>query len=862
MAVTAKFLADFRDFERGVDTAQAKLRTFQDGIGRVDKDLAKFGNQFSGTRLIQEALLMEKAIREVGGTSKLTASELERAGNTAKAAAEKMRALGLDVPERLKDLATHAKAGEGQLSNMLGTISKFAPAIAGAFSVGAVVNFAKELGSFAGKMVDLSAETGIGVERLQALNYAAAGAGLTVEDITGGVTQLSKRLAGGDDSAAAAVARLGLNLYQLQSQNPDEAFLDISRAVGAIENPMERTRTAMELFGRSGSKMLRLMTDDVDGLMKAAEDSGAIIDKELIQKADQFDDAWTQAILRVKGMIANLVIPKPEGPESLGRTAFKEGFRPASEDEMFDRLRAQFLATSTPKQGPANPFVRSSGIALPDPSKLAEMVKHEIEAAKAAKKAAEETKKLDAAYQALNSTLANDRGLALMKRDAENMVAVADAMAAGLMKIEGLVPNLAGTPNKGLFGLPGLVSQNRPSEETRGFDFSANLAKNLGPTIIGSLMGGGSIGKSLGGLVGGGITEKLFGEGGPFGKAASAGLKKVLGSTIGGALGAALPGIGALAGPAIEGIGKLFGKMFGGEGKKTNDARDSTLGQMFGSQDEFRRLAAAAGVADIEIRKVFSASKVKDFEEALKRVSTQMDRFTAEKAADQERLAAAVEKYQFSFEQLGPSLQKQRLDDQAKELIEDWRVLVGAGLDIGLVNEKMSEAINSYLQTALKVGSEVPNAFRPILEQMLAQGTLTDAAGNAITDLEAAGITFSESMTEGFTRVVEKLDELISRLGLAGQAIANLPSPSVNVPSYEQPSQDGLPGFATGTRGRFLDFGAGTPVMLHGRERVMTEGESTSDPALRDEVRGMRSDLARIFQTLPLVFRDAALLAR
>jgi hypothetical protein len=34
-----------------------------------------------------------------------------------------------------------------------------------------------------------------------------------------------------------------------------------------------------------------------------------------------------------------------------------------------------------------------------------------------------------------------------------------------------------------------------------------------------------------------------------------------------------------------------------------------------------------------------------------------------------------------------------------------------------------------------------------------------------------------------------------------------------------------MPGFASGTRGRYLDFGRGTPVWLHGRERVMTEEE-------------------------------------
>jgi hypothetical protein len=46
---------------------------------------------------------------------------------------------------------------------------------------------------------------------------------------------------------------------------------------------------------------------------------------------------------------------------------------------------------------------------------------------------------------------------------------------------------------------------------------------------------------------------------------------------------------------------------------------------------------------------------------------------------------------------------------------------------------------------------------------------------------------------------------------------------AIVVPS---PSGGGaVPGFAGGTGGAYVDFGAGTPVMLHGRERVMTERE-------------------------------------
>ena len=60
--------------------------------------------------------------------------------------------------------------------------------------------------------------------------------------------------------------------------------------------------------------------------------------------------------------------------------------------------------------------------------------------------------------------------------------------------------------------------------------------------------------------------------------------------------------------------------------------------------------------------------------------------------------------------------------------------------------------------------------------------------------------------------------------------------------------------FQSGTGGRYVDFGAGTAVTLHGRERVMTEAEGASDSAILE---GIRRDL----KTMPMMIRDALILA-
>ena len=83
-------------------------------------------------------------------------------------------------------------------------------------------------------------------------------------------------------------------------------------------------------------------------------------------------------------------------------------------------------------------------------------------------------------------------------------------------------------------------------------------------------------------------------------------------------------------------------------------------------------------------------------------------------------------------------------------------------------------------------------------------------------------------MTLAFDPLIAQVDRFTAALSAIPREI----TVHMNVDSSGVPSLDGggsLPGFATGTQGRYLDFGVGTPVMLHGRERVMTEAEGRAD---------------------------------
>lgn len=310
-----------------------------------------------------------------------------------------------------------------------------------------------------------------------------------------------------------------------------------------------------------------------------------------------------------------------------------------------------------------------------------------------------------------------------------------------------------------------------------------------------------------------GIMENLFfggKEAGPLNGVLTKGVKKVsdwFGNAAGDMLAGAIPVVGSMMGPLIsKGIGMLgagFKKLlnWGGpskeelEGRETIKKFEESLHGLLNTQqkleagnekwklttiavrDAYLATGRSAAEAEADVKALWDSSK-KGAEE-VKAATDKINEAFREQEADAKRLTAAIEKYGFTIEELGPQLRRQKLDEQAKELIEDWRVLIASGIDMATVNTRMADTVNQYIQSAVKAGVEIPFAMRPILQTMLEQGTLVDANGEKITDFKTAGITFAETMTQGFDRIVLKLDELIQRLIGAGTAIENLPSEKV-----------------------------------------------------------------------------------
>ena len=840
MAVSATFAADFSSFTSAVEKANLKLKDLTSGSANVERALGRIGDSFSGRSIIQQATLSAEAIERMGGTSTLTGSELQRAGSLAAEAAEKMKKLGIDVPPKIQALADAAKKPSDAFTVLSSTIAKVGATVAASFSAGAIIGAIKNTGEWAGHVDDLSKKLGISREAVQRFDFAAQQSGSSIDQIGQAMTLLSKNLVEGDGAVVPALERLGLSLQDLQQMSPDEAFKQVAKAIGDLPSKTEQLATAQQLLGRSGADLIPVFQDLQKDMNRAV-----VATDEQIAAGDRLGDAWTSLTNTGRVFLTQVLAPLAPALEGLNKVTSEYAKRQAeaaaanklaTEQSLAygdALLRVQTLQTLQSTGRPNLGFLTTSqgapsgGLMLP------------IETASRTVAA------LTSETEALAKKLSGQLNPALLVSAAQmhDLAFWAGTFGREAPKaIQGVLPAFKELesrmlPIASLMGLPGAVPGTGIGGGGKGPSFLSGLTGGFDKLLQG-MTGGGGVGGFLSGL-GGGLVNGL-------GQMLSGGLSSLISGGIG---------------LAVKGIGNLFGKLFGSEGKKVNDLRDSFISSAGGLDV----LAEKARLAGTNVDALLRANKVKDFEKAVSDLQARLGEFADDQAADQARLQAAIEKYGFSLEQLGPTLQKQKLDEQAKDLIEDWRVLVGAGIDITQVNAQMSDAINDYIHTAIKLGTEVPAAMKPILQKMLEQGELTDDAGNAITDLEDAGIHFSETMTEGFDKIVKKLDELISRLVDAGVAIDHVGTAAAGITVGDNGSGPDIPVIpqAAGGMGRVT-----RPTLFLAGERGAEDfafsggGRSFSGAALAGAIDRLARKIDNQGRTLPFALRDALLLAR
>jgi DNA-binding Xre family transcriptional regulator len=147
-----------------------------------------------------------------------------------------------------------------------------------------------------GDLADAADSIGITTTALQELRYAAQMSGIQQDTLQQALVVLSKNLgdaAGGGSAAKDSLQALGLSATDLASVPLPNALEMIANKIAAVENPMQRATLAADLFGKSGVKMINMLSEGSDGLAKMREEAqslGVVIDEDIIRQAADAGD--------------------------------------------------------------------------------------------------------------------------------------------------------------------------------------------------------------------------------------------------------------------------------------------------------------------------------------------------------------------------------------------------------------------------------------------------------------------------------------------------------------------------------------------------------------------------------------------
>lgn len=201
-------------------------------------------------------------------------------------------------------------------------------------------------------------------------------------------------------------------------------------------------------------------------------------------------------------------------------------------------------------------------------------------------------------------------------------------------------------------------------------------------------------------------------------------------------------------------------------------------------------------------------------------------------------MEAAVKRYGGTLDDLGPKVQAMRVTEVAAGILADFKLIEAGGGALGGVYAMAADEVQKMLNQARITGAELPAHLKPYLQEMVNAGLLTDAAGNKLEDL--SGFNFGTSLPQAIGDLVTVMKEFVATINSGAvpalQSLGNLRVSPIRIPvqwDYPSGSPGGLPGgiptptlpqFSEGTHG-YQNFGAGTPVMLHGWEKVTPLGK-------------------------------------
>jgi len=160
---------------------------------------------------------------------------------------------------------------------------------------------------------DLAKRLGMTYGELAGIGFAGAQVGVSMDSIGAAVTKADVafvKATQGSKTATAAFAGIGLSVHELEGMSPAERFRAIADGIAALPTAAERSRAALQIFGRSAGELLPMFEGGAGAIASATDEAakfGLALTDDQAASVNSMSDAFDKAQMAVQGIVGQVV---------------------------------------------------------------------------------------------------------------------------------------------------------------------------------------------------------------------------------------------------------------------------------------------------------------------------------------------------------------------------------------------------------------------------------------------------------------------------------------------------------------------------------------------------------------------------
>jgi hypothetical protein len=207
--------------------------------------------------------------------------------------------LVINLAANTAQLRNDLNRATGEVSRFVGVTGSLLRGLGASLAVGGITLLVQRTLDSVDALDKMATRVGVGVERLQELQFAARNTGVSTQDLDSALTKLNARIGAavaGSKEAQDAFKRMGLDILNTNGsvREAGEQFTRIADKVRNAADATERARILNDAFGKGGQALAAMMIEGAAGIERMsakARELGIILDASVIAEGNKAKDA-------------------------------------------------------------------------------------------------------------------------------------------------------------------------------------------------------------------------------------------------------------------------------------------------------------------------------------------------------------------------------------------------------------------------------------------------------------------------------------------------------------------------------------------------------------------------------------------